>query len=294
MVDRFVYGEVSRVSPEAPIPVLARSRETDDAGRRRQRGAQRRRASADGAALVGVIGGDAGGRRGAAPGGRRARASRAIWSPTAEPADHAQDPLRLRRPAAAARGRRGRRAGRPARSSRSWCAPSEHAAEGAGVILLSDYGKGVVTPAVIAACREAARTLRRASWSWIPRPRSFARYGAVDLIKPNAAELALRDRPADRDRRGGRGGAGAGAGALRGQGDPGDPRRPRACRWRCAASRCATSAASPREVFDASGAGDTRWRRWAWRWRPRRRSRRPWPSPCWPPAWRWPRSAPPR
>src|SRR6516165_6948726 len=27
MVDRFVYGEVSRVSPEAPIPVLARSRE---------------------------------------------------------------------------------------------------------------------------------------------------------------------------------------------------------------------------------------------------------------------------
>src|SRR6185436_21082973 len=27
MVDRFVYGSVSRVSPEAPIPVLARSRE---------------------------------------------------------------------------------------------------------------------------------------------------------------------------------------------------------------------------------------------------------------------------
>ena len=27
MVDRFVYGEVSRVSPEAPIPVLKRSRE---------------------------------------------------------------------------------------------------------------------------------------------------------------------------------------------------------------------------------------------------------------------------
>src|SRR5512143_1356653 len=27
MVDRFVYGDVSRVSPEAPIPVLARSRE---------------------------------------------------------------------------------------------------------------------------------------------------------------------------------------------------------------------------------------------------------------------------
>ena len=27
MVDRFVYGDVTRVSPEAPIPVLVRSRE---------------------------------------------------------------------------------------------------------------------------------------------------------------------------------------------------------------------------------------------------------------------------
>ena len=27
MVDRFVYGDVSRVSPEAPVPVLARTRE---------------------------------------------------------------------------------------------------------------------------------------------------------------------------------------------------------------------------------------------------------------------------
>ena len=27
MVDRFVYGDVTRVSPEAPIPVLARKRE---------------------------------------------------------------------------------------------------------------------------------------------------------------------------------------------------------------------------------------------------------------------------
>ena len=27
MVDRFVYGEVTRVSAEAPVPVLARSRE---------------------------------------------------------------------------------------------------------------------------------------------------------------------------------------------------------------------------------------------------------------------------
>jgi D-beta-D-heptose 7-phosphate kinase/D-beta-D-heptose 1-phosphate adenosyltransferase len=62
-------------------------------------------------------------------------------------------------------------------------------APGCGVILLSDYGKGVVTDAVIAACREAAQ----ASGGKVvvdSKARSFGRYGAVDLIKPNAAELA--------------------------------------------------------------------------------------------------------
>jgi D-beta-D-heptose 7-phosphate kinase/D-beta-D-heptose 1-phosphate adenosyltransferase len=28
MIDRYVYGEVARISPEAPIPVLAKSSET--------------------------------------------------------------------------------------------------------------------------------------------------------------------------------------------------------------------------------------------------------------------------
>jgi D-beta-D-heptose 7-phosphate kinase/D-beta-D-heptose 1-phosphate adenosyltransferase len=62
-------------------------------------------------------------------------------------------------------------------------------AEGAGVVLLSDYGKGAVTDAVIAACLEAAQT-RGARVVVDSKARSFARYGAVDLIKPNAAELA--------------------------------------------------------------------------------------------------------
>ena len=58
MVDRFVYGEVSRVSPEAPIPVLARSRELSHAGRG---GNVARNVAALGgcAALVGLVGGDA-------------------------------------------------------------------------------------------------------------------------------------------------------------------------------------------------------------------------------------------
>ena len=58
-------------------------------------------------------------------------------------------------------------------------------AKGAGVVLISDYGKGVVTDAVIAAAREAGCMVIVDS-----KARSFLRYGAVDVIKPNAGELA--------------------------------------------------------------------------------------------------------
>jgi D-beta-D-heptose 7-phosphate kinase/D-beta-D-heptose 1-phosphate adenosyltransferase len=63
------------------------------------------------------------------------------------------------------------------------------AAGGAGAILISDYGKGVVTPAVIEACLAAARA-NGAVVIVDSKARSFARYGAADIIKPNAAELA--------------------------------------------------------------------------------------------------------
>jgi D-beta-D-heptose 7-phosphate kinase/D-beta-D-heptose 1-phosphate adenosyltransferase len=73
------------------------------------------------------------------------------------------------------------------------------AAKDAGAILLSDYGKGVVTEAVIAACREAAAE-SGGKLVVDSKARSFARYGAVDLIKPNAAELAhATDLPTETD-----------------------------------------------------------------------------------------------
>ena len=57
MVDRFVYGTVTRVSPEAPIPVLARSRELKMLG---GAGNVARNIAALGGsvALVGLVGGD--------------------------------------------------------------------------------------------------------------------------------------------------------------------------------------------------------------------------------------------
>src|SRR6185295_9320101 len=96
MVDRFVYGSVTRVSPEAPIPVLARSRELKMLG---------------------------------AAGEVEQRLIRTI----------------------------------------------RDAARGAGVVLISDYGKGVVTDAVIAAAREAAAETG-AKVIVDSKARSFSRY----------------------------------------------------------------------------------------------------------------------
>jgi D-beta-D-heptose 7-phosphate kinase/D-beta-D-heptose 1-phosphate adenosyltransferase len=73
------------------------------------------------------------------------------------------------------------------------------AAKGAGAILLSDYGKGVVTEAVIAVCREAAAE-SGGRLVVDSKARSFAHYGAVDMIKPNAAELGhATDLPTETD-----------------------------------------------------------------------------------------------
>jgi D-beta-D-heptose 7-phosphate kinase/D-beta-D-heptose 1-phosphate adenosyltransferase len=63
------------------------------------------------------------------------------------------------------------------------------AADGAGAILLSDYGKGVATPAVVKACLAAARAAG-ARLIVDSKARNLARYGPADIVKPNAAELA--------------------------------------------------------------------------------------------------------
>src|ERR1700759_3038445 len=62
MGDRFVYGELTRVSPEAPVPVLARSRELMMLG---ASGNVARNVAALGGevSLVGVIGDDAEGKQ---------------------------------------------------------------------------------------------------------------------------------------------------------------------------------------------------------------------------------------
>lgn len=182
MIDRFVYGDVTRVSPEAPIPVLARSREMVMLG---AAGNVARNVAALGGevSLVGLVGGDAEGHE----------AMRLVGADTGVEGFLLTDPSRpttlktrfvsggqqlLRVDLEESRPAEGEVEQRLIRTIRD-------VAPGAGVILLSDYGKGVVTDAVIAAVREAGIPVIVDS-----KARSFRRYGAVDMIKPNAAELA--------------------------------------------------------------------------------------------------------
>jgi D-beta-D-heptose 7-phosphate kinase/D-beta-D-heptose 1-phosphate adenosyltransferase len=192
MVDRFVYGEVTRVSPEAPIPVLARKRELVMLG---AAGNVARNAAALGGqvALVGLIGGDAEGHEAlrlisSEPGVEGFVVTDADRPTTLKTRFVSGGQQLLRVDMETSGPAEGECEQRLIRTIRD-------VAKDAGVILVSDYGKGVVTPAVIEACRATGALLIVDS-----KARSFARYGKVGIVKPNAAELShATDMPASTD-----------------------------------------------------------------------------------------------
>jgi D-beta-D-heptose 7-phosphate kinase/D-beta-D-heptose 1-phosphate adenosyltransferase len=182
MIDRFVYGDVTRVSPEAPIPVLARTRELVMLG---AAGNVARNVAALGGdvALVGLVGGDAEGHEamrliGAESGIEGFLVTDASRPTTLKTRFVSGSQQLLRVDLEESRLAEGEVAQRLVRTVRDACA-------GAAVILVSDYGKGVVTDAVVAACGDTGARVIVDS-----KARHFDRYGAVDMIKPNAAELA--------------------------------------------------------------------------------------------------------
>jgi D-beta-D-heptose 7-phosphate kinase/D-beta-D-heptose 1-phosphate adenosyltransferase len=196
MVDRYVYGEVARVSPEAPIPVLLRTSDQTMLGG--VGNVARNVAGLGGrAGLVGVIGDDAGAGEALQLVGADAGLESHLVVGQSRPTTiktrfvaSGQQLLRL-----------------DAEDSRPIDAETEarlvravdHAARDAGAILLSDYAKGAVTPAVIEACLRAARA-SGAPLIVDAKARSLVKYGAADLIKPNALELsAMTGLPTDTD-----------------------------------------------------------------------------------------------
>ena len=186
MLDRFVYGQVERVSPEAPIPVLRQSSKETMLG---AVGNVARNLSSMGCktSIASVIGTDA-------AGGELVEALEANTNITGE---LLRSPVRQTtvKSRYIAGGQQLLRVdeevvqGLTPELEEKLCVLINDLGKTASAILLSDYAKGVVTPAIISACLESAET-NQIPLIVDPKGIDFQKYGAPDVIKPNASELS--------------------------------------------------------------------------------------------------------
>lgn len=196
MLDRFIWGQVSRISPEAPVPVVHVTKEEERAG-----GAgnvvSNVVALGGRAAMCGIVGKDAAGAHlvsalqqlGAGTDGVQRTAHAATTQKTRIIA-HQQQVVRLDHernvaPDAAV-----------ARRVCDWVL--QHRAR-FDVLVVSDYGKGVVGPALLEALAAAHARAPR-PWLVDPKRGNFTHYRGMSLVKPNQKEAAeasgidIRDR----------------------------------------------------------------------------------------------------
>ncbi len=186
MLDRYIYGQVERISPEAPIPVLHVLRETATLG---GAGNVVRNLAALGGAVdfIGVVGND----EAAADLEREfstltsvtARLLRDTSRPTTQKTRYVAGSQQL------------------LRADREHAKPIADEIEkqivdllptaiaNADAVILSDYVKGVLTPIVIS---EAIKLARKAGKPIIvdPKGRNFGRYRGASWLTPNRKELA--------------------------------------------------------------------------------------------------------
>jgi rfaE bifunctional protein kinase chain/domain len=186
MLDRFVWGRVERISPEAPVPVVHVTREDNRPG---GAGNVVANVAALGgrAAVCGVVGADPAGERLIAAlralGARTDGVVATRHAPTIEKTRiiaQQQQVVRLdREEAPSLDGAVARRLRDHVLGARQRC----------DVLVVSDYGKGAITPEVLGALAEAHR---RAPFTWLVDPKrpNFAHYRRPTLVKPNREEAA--------------------------------------------------------------------------------------------------------
>jgi len=185
MLDRFVYGSVARVSPEAPIPVLEVSRSLDSAGGAAN--VARNVASIGGhVTLIGVVGKDT-------------WASDLQSELAASPTIDARLIVDAARPTTVktryvADGQQMLRADRELREPLSDEVATrlidefERSLQQADIVVLSDYAKGVLTERITRAAINAARNANKAVIV-DPKARDFRRYAGATVLTPNRLEL---------------------------------------------------------------------------------------------------------
>lgn len=185
MLDRFIYGRVERISPEAPIPILTIENETTMPG---GAGNVALNLAGMGATVrfVSVIGDD-----------EAARTITTHLDSFAKPISHTliteaarETTIKTRFIAGVQQMMRAdRETSTPPADEPGLMKTIKAAMTGAGAIILSDYGKGTLSDEIIKS------TLKEAVGKKIPvivdpKGRDYARYRGADIVTPNRAELA--------------------------------------------------------------------------------------------------------
>jgi rfaE bifunctional protein kinase chain/domain len=187
MLDEYLYGEVHRISPEAPVPVLALTRREYRAGGAANAAANVACLSAQ-VALVGLIGDDA----------QAARLREILQRAAVDTSGLVVDPSRPTtcKTRIVARGQQVVRVDQesgappgPDLEARSLERVLAHLAQ-AHACVLSDYDKGMLTPSLLSAVIAEAR--RRGIPVIVdPKKRDFRCYRGATLLTPNLLELEL-------------------------------------------------------------------------------------------------------
>ena len=186
MLDRFVYGSVDRVSPEAPIPVVKIDSETEILG---GAGNVVRNIAALGAraTLLSVIGEDSGADAITALLEREPRIDAEL-----QPEANRRITVKTRYVAA---GQQLLRADSEtdtpisATVEQQLVAAFERLIDTADAVVLSDYGKGVLSDTVLRAIINGAKT-REKMVLVDPKGHDFGRYAGASIVTPNERELA--------------------------------------------------------------------------------------------------------
>ncbi len=193
MLDRYVYGEVSRVSPEAPIPVC---RVTDERAMLGGAGNVARNLAALGAGIefITVIGDDA---AGAEIAGLLAELDGAEATVLTAPGRRTTVKARY-----IADGQQLLRADHETEAAISTgleddiVARLDRAITSVGAVVLSDYGKGVLTPGLVSRVIEVARAAGKPVVV-DPKGPDYGVYRGASMLTPNRRELAEASRMAD-------------------------------------------------------------------------------------------------
>ena len=183
MLDHYLWGHTTRISPEAPVPVVGIDSETFRPGGAANAIHNLHELGAE-VGAVGVVGNDANGKK---LKDLLAAERVDLGGVVTDPDRPTTSKMRI-----IARGQHIVRADREATSPVSGSVvrrliESIHEARQIDALFVSDYAKGVVTPELMDAVRDTMRRLNRPAIV-DPKGRNFDKYFGVTAISPNQAE----------------------------------------------------------------------------------------------------------